>query len=90
MEGIVRVLQAARHLSHAHLAHSEHYGLLVRLLTGIGRYNDMTYIFDLLNQNHRFEMLLRKKVRVCKRRTHTDLSLSHTHTQTQKLHTVFV
>uniref|UniRef100_A0A8C8JFA4 Spatacsin C-terminal domain-containing protein n=1 Tax=Oncorhynchus tshawytscha TaxID=74940 RepID=A0A8C8JFA4_ONCTS len=62
MEGIVRVLQAARHLSHAHLAHSEHYGLLVRLLTGIGRYNDMTYIFDLLNQNHRFEMLLRKKV----------------------------
>uniref|UniRef100_A0A674AZK9 SPG11 vesicle trafficking associated, spatacsin n=1 Tax=Salmo trutta TaxID=8032 RepID=A0A674AZK9_SALTR len=62
MEGIVRVLQAARHLSHAHLAHSEHYSLLVRLLTGIGRYNDMTYIFDLLNQNHRFEMLLRKKV----------------------------
>ncbi|KAL0967919.1 hypothetical protein UPYG_G00259670 [Umbra pygmaea] len=62
MEGIVRVLQAARHLSHAHLAHSDHYSLLVRLLTGIGRYNDMTYIFDLLNQNHRFEMLLRKKV----------------------------
>uniref|UniRef100_A0A6Q2Y7N0 Spatacsin C-terminal domain-containing protein n=1 Tax=Esox lucius TaxID=8010 RepID=A0A6Q2Y7N0_ESOLU len=62
MEGIVRVLQAARHLSHAHLAHSDHYSLLVRLLTGIGRYTDMTYIFDLLNQNHRFEMLLRKKV----------------------------
>uniref|UniRef100_A0A6Q2XE84 Spatacsin C-terminal domain-containing protein n=1 Tax=Esox lucius TaxID=8010 RepID=A0A6Q2XE84_ESOLU len=61
MEGIVRVLQAARHLSHAHLAHSDHYSLLVRLLTGIGRYTDMTYIFDLLNQNHRFEMLLRKK-----------------------------
>ncbi|XP_028814265.1 spatacsin isoform X2 [Denticeps clupeoides] len=62
MEGIVRVLQAARHISHTHLAHSERYSLLVRLLTGIGRYNDMTYIFDLLNQNHRFEMLLRKKV----------------------------
>lgn len=31
-------------------------------MTGIGRYNEMTYIFDLLNQNHRFEMLLRKKV----------------------------
>ncbi|XP_062849138.1 spatacsin [Trichomycterus rosablanca] len=62
MEGIVRVLQAARHLSHTHLAHGEGYGLLVRLLTGIGRYNEMTYIFDLLNQNHRFEMLLRKKV----------------------------
>ncbi|XP_046889233.1 spatacsin isoform X4 [Hypomesus transpacificus] len=62
MEGIVRVLQAARHLSHTHLAHSDSYSLLVRLLTGIGRYNDMTYIFDLLNQNHRFEMLLRKNV----------------------------
>lgn len=36
--------------------------LQVRLLTGIGRYNEMTYVFDLLHQNHRFEMLLRKKV----------------------------
>ncbi|KAI4883873.1 hypothetical protein NFI96_025740 [Prochilodus magdalenae] len=62
MEGIVKVLQAARHLSHTHLAHGEGYALLVRLLTGIGRYNEMTYVFDLLNQNHRFEMLLRKKV----------------------------
>ncbi|XP_007231256.3 spatacsin [Astyanax mexicanus] len=62
MEGIVKVLQAARHLSHKHLAHGEGYGLLVRLLTGIGRYNEMTYVFDLVNQNHRFEMLLRKKV----------------------------
>lgn len=34
----------------------------VRLLTGIGRYNEMTYVFDLLHQNHRFEMLLRKKM----------------------------
>ncbi|XP_063053178.1 spatacsin isoform X2 [Engraulis encrasicolus] len=62
MEGIVQVLQAARHISHAHLAHSDCHSLLVRLLTGIGRYNEMTYIFDLLNQNHCFEMLLRKKV----------------------------
>ncbi|KAL7401647.1 hypothetical protein ABVT39_002603 [Epinephelus coioides] len=62
MEGIVRVLQAARHLSHAYLAPGEHYSLLVRLLTGVGRYNEMTYIFDLLHQNHRFEMLLRKKM----------------------------
>uniref|UniRef100_A0A8C9YP01 SPG11 vesicle trafficking associated, spatacsin n=1 Tax=Sander lucioperca TaxID=283035 RepID=A0A8C9YP01_SANLU len=57
MEGIVRVLQATRHLSHTYLAPGEHYGLLVRLLTGIGRYNEMTYVFDLLHQNHRFEML---------------------------------
>ncbi|KAK2842840.1 hypothetical protein Q5P01_013040 [Channa striata] len=62
MEGIVRVLQAARHLSHTFLAPGEQYSLLVRLLTGIGRYDEMTYVFDLLHQNHRFEMLLRKKV----------------------------
>nr|XP_046249674.1 spatacsin isoform X2 [Scatophagus argus] len=62
MEGIVRVLQAARHLSHTYLAPGEHFSLLVRLLTGIGRYNEMTYVFDLLHQNHRFEMLLRKKM----------------------------
>uniref|UniRef100_A0A3P8R091 Spatacsin C-terminal domain-containing protein n=1 Tax=Astatotilapia calliptera TaxID=8154 RepID=A0A3P8R091_ASTCA len=61
MEGIVRVLQAARHLSHTYLAPGGHYSLLVRLLTGIGRYNEMTYVFDLLHQNHCFEMLLRKK-----------------------------
>lgn len=29
MEGIVRVLQAARHLSHTYLAPGEHYSLLV-------------------------------------------------------------
>uniref|UniRef100_A0A4W3JY75 SPG11 vesicle trafficking associated, spatacsin n=1 Tax=Callorhinchus milii TaxID=7868 RepID=A0A4W3JY75_CALMI len=62
MEGISRVLQAARHLSHKHLAPNEEYSLMVRLITGIGRYNDMTYIFDLLHENHRFEMLLRKNV----------------------------
>ncbi|XP_078386233.1 spatacsin isoform X1 [Cetorhinus maximus] len=62
MEGISRVLQAARHLSHKHLAPKEEYSLMVRLVTGIGRYNDMTYIFDLLHENHRFEMLLRKNV----------------------------
>uniref|UniRef100_A0A3Q3AA47 SPG11 vesicle trafficking associated, spatacsin n=1 Tax=Kryptolebias marmoratus TaxID=37003 RepID=A0A3Q3AA47_KRYMA len=62
MEGIVRVLQAARHLCHTYLAPGEHHSLLVRLLTGIGRYNEMTYIFDLLHQNHCFEMLLRKKM----------------------------
>ncbi|KAL7980238.1 hypothetical protein Chor_001506, partial [Crotalus horridus] len=27
----------------------------VRLLTGIGRYNEMTYIFDLLHEKHYFE-----------------------------------
>lgn len=34
----------------------------VRLLTGVARYNEMTYIFDLLHQSHSFEALLRKKL----------------------------
>ncbi|XP_051000473.1 spatacsin [Acomys russatus] len=62
MEGIIRVLQAARMLTDNHLAPSEEYGLMVRLLTGIGRYNEMTYIFDLLHQKHYFEVLMRKKL----------------------------
>lgn len=34
----------------------------MRLLTGVARYNEMTYIFDLLHQSHSFEALLRKKL----------------------------
>ncbi|XP_045384024.1 spatacsin isoform X1 [Lemur catta] len=62
MEGIIRVLQAARMLTDNHLAPNEEYGLVVRLLTGIGRYNEMTYIFDLLHKKHYFEVLMRKKL----------------------------
>ncbi|XP_008067820.1 spatacsin isoform X2 [Carlito syrichta] len=62
MEGIIRVLQAARMLTDDHLAPNEEYGLVVRLLTGIGRYNEMTYIFDLLHKKHYFEVLMRKKL----------------------------
>ncbi|CAM5087629.1 unnamed protein product [Natator depressus] len=62
MEGIIRVLQTARLLTEAHLAPNEEFGLVVRLLTGIGRYNEMTYIFDLLHEKHYFEVLMRKKL----------------------------
>ncbi|NXS98172.1 SPTCS protein, partial [Jacana jacana] len=62
MEGITQVLQAARLLTEEHLAPTEEYGLVVRLLTGIGRYNEMTYIFDLLHEKHYFEVLMRKKL----------------------------
>uniref|UniRef100_A0A8B9PSW5 SPG11 vesicle trafficking associated, spatacsin n=1 Tax=Apteryx owenii TaxID=8824 RepID=A0A8B9PSW5_APTOW len=62
MEGITRVLQAARRLTDEHLAPNEEYGLVVRLLTGIGRYNEMTYIFELLHEKHYFEVLMRKKL----------------------------
>ncbi|XP_010183703.1 PREDICTED: spatacsin, partial [Mesitornis unicolor] len=62
MEGITRVLRAARLLTDEHLAPREEYGLMVRLLTGIGRYNEMTYIFELLHEKHYFEVLMRKKL----------------------------
>ncbi|XP_054692450.1 spatacsin isoform X3 [Grus americana] len=62
MEGITRVLQAARLLTDEHLAPNEEYGLMVRLLTGIGRYNEMTYVFELLHEKHYFEVLMRKKL----------------------------
>ncbi|XP_013920684.1 PREDICTED: spatacsin isoform X1 [Thamnophis sirtalis] len=62
MEGITRVLQASRLLTDDHLAPEEEFGLVVRLLTGIGRYSEMTYIFDLLHEKHYFEVLMRKKL----------------------------
>ncbi|NXP17064.1 SPTCS protein, partial [Scytalopus superciliaris] len=62
MEGITRVLQAARLLTDQHLAPKEEYGLVVRLLTGIGRYNEMSYIFELLHERQHFEVLMRKKL----------------------------
>jgi spatacsin len=36
------------------------------LLTGIGRFGEMTYIFDSIKQNDQFELLLKKGIeRVC-------------------------
>ncbi|KAM3927193.1 spatacsin [Leptodactylus fuscus] len=60
LEGIRRVLQACRHLIEMHLAPNQEYSLMVLLLTGIGRYNDMVYVFDILHKNQHFEVLLRK------------------------------
>ncbi|XP_076367919.1 spatacsin [Tachypleus tridentatus] len=59
MEGLSRILRKARFLTEQ-LAAAEEYTLLVRLLTGIGRYSEMTYVFDILLENHQFELLFRK------------------------------
>jgi len=32
------------------------------LLTGVGRFNEMTYIFDSLKKNDQFELLLKKGI----------------------------
>ncbi|XP_044135277.1 LOW QUALITY PROTEIN: spatacsin [Bufo gargarizans] len=62
LEGIGRVLQACRNLTEMHLAPNQEYSLMVRLLSGIGRYNDMVYVFDILHKNQHFEVLLRKQL----------------------------
>ncbi|XP_064618908.1 spatacsin-like isoform X2 [Lineus longissimus] len=59
MEGIASVLRTARQLT-SNLAQAEEFTLMIRLLTGIGRFNEMTYIFDLLKYHHQFELLFRK------------------------------
>ncbi|XP_064608291.1 spatacsin-like [Liolophura sinensis] len=59
MEGISNILRAARVLTEC-LARAEEFPLMIRLLTGVGRYSEMSYIFDALKQNHQFELLLRK------------------------------
>lgn len=56
-EGIATILRSAQTLAnHLLLAHS--WRLLVRLLTGIARYVEMAYIFQMLKDNDQFEFLL--------------------------------
>ncbi|XP_041442860.1 spatacsin isoform X2 [Xenopus laevis] len=62
LEGIRRVLQACRHLTESHLAANQEFSLMVRLLSGIGRYNEMVYVFDILHKAQHFEVLLRKQL----------------------------
>lgn len=59
MEGISRILHRARNLARS-LTEMQEFPILVRLLTGIGRYSEMTYIFDILRENRQFELLFCK------------------------------
>lgn len=59
MEGISRVLHRCHRLT-PYLVAGNHFNLLVSLLTGMARYSEMTYVFDLLQQHHRFELLFQK------------------------------
>lgn len=61
MEGIATVLRNGRVLTSA-LAESGDYMLMVRLLTGVGRFNEMSYIFDTLFEHEYFELLCRKGI----------------------------
>ncbi|CAB3377933.1 Hypothetical predicted protein [Cloeon dipterum] len=59
MEGIEEVLLKTRSFN-SHLLQHQEWQLMVRLVTGIRRYNDMVYIFQILKENDQFECLLGK------------------------------
>eukprot|EP00057_Strongylocentrotus_purpuratus_P009516 XP_011663990.1 PREDICTED: spatacsin [Strongylocentrotus purpuratus] len=59
MEGIASVLRASCDCFSA-LAQSEEFSLMVRLLIGVRRFSEMTYIFEILRANHQMDALLKK------------------------------
>ncbi|CAC5394702.1 SPG11 [Mytilus coruscus] len=61
MEGISNVLRAARAMTSC-LQSTQQFSLMVQLLTGIGRFGEMIYIFDSIKQNEQFELLLKKGI----------------------------
>ncbi|OQR72863.1 spatacsin-like [Tropilaelaps mercedesae] len=64
MEGISHVLRHCHTLVHWLIRYDkvayEKFNLMVRLLTGIGRYSEMSFIFDALNEHDHFEMLFQR------------------------------
>ena len=60
MEGISAVLRLSRKRTSA-IASAGQYKLMIRLLDGIGRYREMSYVLDQLRRAHKFELLLSKR-----------------------------
>lgn len=57
MEGIANILSRAKSLNSI-LCSAKSWNLIVRMLTGIGRYREMYFCFDTLMKNDQFESLL--------------------------------
>lgn len=57
MEGIASVLRKCQQLANS-LQNLKHWSLLVRLVTGVGRFTEMNYIFQILKEHDQFEFLL--------------------------------
>ncbi|XP_071562080.1 spatacsin isoform X1 [Temnothorax nylanderi] len=57
MEGIASVLRKCQSLANM-LQILKYWALLVRLVTGVGRFTEMNYIFQILKENDQFESLL--------------------------------
>jgi len=58
-DGVDRVLRVVKERVDAYVASSD-FNLLLRLLTGIKRYNDLQFIFKLLMEADQFELLVGK------------------------------
>ncbi|KAK2583208.1 hypothetical protein KPH14_009228 [Odynerus spinipes] len=59
MEGIASILRKCQNIANT-LQHHKYWTLLVRLVTGVGRFTEMNYIFQILKENDQFEFLLGK------------------------------
>jgi spatacsin len=59
--GISAVLSTAKRVVQA-LADVKEYLLMVCLLASIGKYNEMQYVFDILKENDKFELLFTKEL----------------------------
>lgn len=57
MEGIASVLKKCQQLTNS-LQLLKLWSMMVRLVTGVGRYTEMNYIFKILKENDQFEFLL--------------------------------
>lgn len=51
----------------------------VRLLTGVGRFNEMSYIFDTLFEHEHFELLCRRGIDKVKTESLFEILVSKTH-----------
>ncbi|XP_076176182.1 spatacsin isoform X3 [Ptiloglossa arizonensis] len=59
MEGIASILRKCQTLANV-LQNFKLWALLVRLVTGVGRFTEMNYVFEILKNNDQFEFLLGK------------------------------
>ncbi|XP_030752680.1 LOW QUALITY PROTEIN: spatacsin [Sitophilus oryzae] len=59
MEGISVILRKCRTVI-SHLLTVRSWKLIVRLFTGVARYTELNFVFDILKENHQFEFLLSK------------------------------
>ncbi|CAG2100254.1 unnamed protein product [Medioppia subpectinata] len=62
VKGIALVLRKTRLFITQNLLQLKDFNSILRLMTGIGRYSEMTYCFDLFKENNQFELLLSKRI----------------------------